>query len=147
MKYEFAVPFRQNITDYPSVKAAFKVAVASCVGTNPNNVVVASSQQGSLCSVPIQKTNSALAFRRLLIDTDTVQIGNILHLDRQNEWKVRAVTKSTKSTVSFAIYGGAGSQSSSSADASALLARNISDSINATVRSGQFSVTLLNAAV
>ena len=105
MLFQFALPYRQNITDYIPVKYALLNAISTSTGISSTNVVIAGSQQSSLCAVPIQKTSSALPFLKILIDREatTEQDSN---MDWLNPLKRFQASNSKKSTVSFAIYSG-----------------------------------------
>ena len=123
MQYEFALAYRQNITDYRTVKDAIKAAVSSAIGTSPTNVDVAASNQGVLCSVSIQKTSSTLPFRRLYLEFSSETNPSYYNLRGLKIFKdnhdsklagalfhLQGSSKSKKSTISFAIYSGVSGQ-------------------------------------
>ena len=99
IQFEFAVSYRQNVTDYNPVQYALKNAISTSVGVSLMNVVIAGSKQNSLCAVPIQKTSDTLPFLKLLTYQDS-------SMEWYNPFKRFQATKSKKSTISFAIFSG-----------------------------------------
>ena len=108
MQFEFALAYRQNITDYGPVQSALKNAISTCIGISSKNVVVAGSQQNSLCAVPIQKTSNTLPFLKLLINREATldESEQDSSMNWYNPFKRFQASKSKKSTVSFAIFSG-----------------------------------------
>lgn len=108
MQFEFAITYRQNITDYSPVQYALKSAISNSIGVSLMNVVIAGSKQNSLCEVPIQKTSDTLPFLKLLTNRGTTveKISGAEEADWYNPFFRFQAAKSKKSTVSFAIFSG-----------------------------------------
>jgi hypothetical protein len=53
LKLQFAYYYSKNMTDFPSVRLAFKRAVSMSTGISSLNVVIAQSNQEELCAIPI----------------------------------------------------------------------------------------------
>ena len=108
MQFEFAIAYRQNITDYSPVQYALKNAISNSIGVSLMNVVIAGSKQNSLCAVPIRKTSDTLPFLRFLTNRGTTmeKISETEEADWYNPFIRFQAAKSKKSTVSFAIFSG-----------------------------------------